>query len=191
MELKTMKALAVTSAVALGLAFSSPANAQTENVAAQLITSSAITSNLVTDMDFGEFLIQFGTDTPTLVLSNDGSVAVTPGGVVDSQVVEITPTANEGVVTVQIPAPGTLDMTSANLIDFADAGLALDIVSYRTASENGQTITTGGATGVAVPVTVLAGATDETVTFGGTIAITATPLDNTHTATFDVTFSYP
>ena len=69
--------------------------------------------------------------------------------------------------------------------------MASDIVTYRTASENGQVITTGGVTGVAVPVTVLAGATDEAIAFGGTIDISGTPLDNTHTATFDVTFTYP
>ena len=191
MKFTSMKALAFAGALTIGLAMSGTAQAQTENVTSTLITSRAITSALVTDMDFGEFLIQHGTDTPTLTLSNDGSIAVTSGGVVDSQVVEITPTISEGGVTVQIPAPGSLDMTSSNLIDFASASLALDIVTYRTASENGQVITTGGVTGVAVPVTVLAGATDEAIAFGGTIDISGTPLDNTHTATFDVTFTYP
>ncbi|MCP3703598.1 MAG: hypothetical protein GY954_11810, partial [Alteromonas sp.] len=72
----------------------------------------------------------------------------------------------------------------------ADGGLALDIVTYRTASENGSLITTGGVLAAAQPITVLAGLTDEVVTLGGAIDITATPADATHTATFDVTFAY-
>lgn len=191
MELKTMKALALTSAVALGFA-SSPALAQSENVTAQLITSSAITSNYISDLDFGEYLIQFvAADTPVLTLTNDGSVAVTQTGSVanGTQVVQITAPATEGAVTVQTPAPATLQLTAANLVDFADPGLALDDVTFRTASENGSIITAGVPT-AAVSVTVLAGATDETVTMGGNINVSATPGDGTHTATFDVNFAY-
>jgi len=192
MELKTMKTLALTSAVALGIAASGPAQAQVETVTAQLITSSAITSNNVSDMDFGEWLVQFvAGDTPTITLTDDGSVASTQTGSVanGSQVIQITAPANEGVVTVQIPANGSLTMTASSFTDLADGGLSLDSVTFRTASENG-TVITGAATDGADTITVLAGATDETITFGGDIDITATPLDGTHTSTFDVTFSY-
>lgn len=189
MELKTMKTLALTSAVALGIAASGPAFAQVETVNAQLITSSAITSVDVSDMDFGEWLIQFvALDTPVLTLTNDGTVAVTQTGSVanGSQVVQITAPATEGVVTVETPAPSTLTMTRSNTSDFADGGLSLSAVAYRTATETGN-INADAATGT---VTVVAGATPETVTFGGDISITATPADATHTASFDVTFTY-
>lgn len=191
MELKTMKALALTSAVALGIA-STPAYAQVETLTATLITSSAITSTPVSNLDFGEYLIQFvAGDAPVLTLTDDGSVSVTQTGSVanGSQVTQITAPATEGVVNVQTPAPSTLQLTASNLVDFADAGLALDDVSFRTASENGSIITAGVPT-AAVSVTVLAGATDEAVTMGGNINITATPADNTHTATYDITFTY-
>lgn len=193
MKLTSKKALAAASVVTLGLAISSTAQAQTENVTAQLITSSAINTTLASDMDFGEYLIQFvAGDAPVLSLTTNGTATASQTGTVanGSQVVEITAPANEGVVNVQIPAPGLLDIVAANLVDFADPGLALDDVLYETATENGSLIA-AGAPGAAQTVTVLAGSTDEAVNLGGNINISATPTDNTHTATFDVTFTYP
>ena len=192
MKPTSIKTLAVASALVIGLATAGTAHAQTENVTATLITSSAITTTKVSDMDFGEYLIQFvAGDAPVLTLTDDNTVAVTQTGSVanGSQVTQITAPATEGLVNVQIPAPGTLQLVASSLIDFADGGLALDDVTFRTATENGSIIT-GGAPTAAVSVTVLAGATDEAVRLGGNINITATPADNTHTATYDVTFSY-
>lgn len=192
MKPTSMKTLAVASAAVIGLATAGTAHAQTENVTATLITSSAITTAKVSDMDFGEYLIQFVTgDSPTLTLTDDNSVAVTQTGSVanGSQVVQITGPASEGLVNVQIPAPGTLQLVASNLVDFADGGLTLDTVTFRTATENGSLIT-GSAVLPAVSVTVLSGATDEAVRLGGNIDIGATPADNTHTASYDITFSY-
>lgn len=189
MELKTMKTLALTSAVALGIATSGPAFAQVETVDAQLITSSAITSTDVSDMDFGEWLVQFvAGDTPTITLTDDGTVASTQTGAVGngSQVIQITAPATEGVVRVQCPAPATLVMTRSNSSDFADGGLSLTATTFRTATENGNI----DADTDTANITVLAGATDEDINFGGDIDVTATPADNTHTASFDVTFTY-
>lgn len=192
MELKTMKTLALTSAVALGIAASGPVQAQVETITAQLITSSAITSNTVSNMDFGTWLVQFaGSDAPVITLTDDASVASTQTGTIanGSQVVQITAPATEGVITVQIPAPGALTMTASNFSDIVDAGLSLDSVTYRTASENG-TVVSSGAVDTADTITVLAAATDETVRFGGNINISSTPADATHTASMDITFSY-
>lgn len=190
MELKTMKTLALTGAVALGIAISGPAMAQNETVTAQLITSSAITSANVSDMDFGEWFINFAAGTPALTLTDDGTVATTQTGAIGtSQVVNITPSATEGALTVQTPAPAVLQMTPSNLIPIGDPGLTLQTVTYRTATENG-TVVAAAAAGAAVPVTTTVAATDETITFGGTINITGTPVDLTHTATFDVAFAY-
>lgn len=185
-----LKLLALSSVMALGFATTDQAYSQTETVNAQLITSSAISTTDVSDMDFGEWLLTFvATDTPMLTLTNDGSVATTQTGVVaaGSQAVNITPSATEGVVLVQTPAPAALTMTRSASSDFTDGGLSLTDVDYRTATDGNNALDADAATGT---VTTTVAATDETVTFGGIIAITATPSDATHTAQFDVTFTY-
>ncbi len=186
------KIMALTSAVALGVLFSSNSFAQTETVNATLTTSSAITTTDTSDMDFGTWLVQIGTtdDTEndvTITLSNDGSATSVAGGSTDSQVVQITAPATEGVVNVQTPAPSILTMTRSGTSDFADASLGLTSVSYRTATEGPNALNADAATGT---VTVTAAATDEPVRFGGVITFQSTPPDQTHTASFDVTFSY-
>ncbi len=192
MKFNALRTMALTSAVALGFAFVQPVFAQVETVDAKLTTTSAISSADVSDMDFGTWLAVFvAGDAPTITLTDDGSVAATQTGTVanGSQIVQITAPATEGVLTVQIPAPGTLTMTRSNSSDFADANLTLSTTTYRTASQAG-TIDGDTDTGT---ITVLAGATDETVTFGGDIDIGgagASPADASHTASFDITFSY-
>jgi len=184
------KLLAFSSVLALGAAGSNQAFAQTETVNARLITSSGITSTDVSDMDFGEWLVQFTAgDTPAITLTNDGSVASTQTGSVvnGSQVIQVTAPATEGVVNVQTPAPATLTITRSASADFVDAGLSLTDTDYRTANDGNNALDADTDTGT---VTTLVAATDEAVTFGGIIAITATPADATHTAQFDVTFSY-
>ncbi len=164
------------------------ASAQTETVQADLVTDSAIVTTNVSNMDFGEwFLVHGGVGTGVLTLTDDGSVAVaattTPVG---STFTNLTAAATEGVITVEVPAAAVLTMTRSNTVDFADAGLSLAAVSYRTATENGSIDTDA----TAVPVTVAAANTPETVTFGGQVGISATPADAAHAATFDVTFSF-
>ncbi|MEM7651033.1 MAG: hypothetical protein AAF204_02985 [Pseudomonadota bacterium] len=188
----SMKMLAAASVLALGLATAGTAEAQTENVVATLTTSSAITTTLANDMNFGEWLIQFGTDTPALTLTDDGTNGVTQSGTVtDSQVVNVSTAAQqEGGLTVDVPAPAVMQMVASNFTDIVDAGLSLTDVTYRTVTENGSIIT-GATVTAAVPVTVVTGnGTPEPVALGGTIAITGTPGDLAHTADFDVTFSY-
>jgi len=189
MRLFNKKYLAVASALALGVAaFGSNAQAQT-TVDASFITSSGITVNAGNTMDFGEYLLIVGApDNPTLTLSDDGSNAITVANNPNSQIVEITAPATEGSVTVDAPADGTvLTMTrdAASTTDFADAGLSLTAVTYRTATESGN-INADGDTG---PVTVVTAGTPELVTFGGTITATATPADTTHTASYTVSFA--
>lgn len=186
-KLPLLKGIGLTSAVALIAGTAGPAYAQTETVNAQLITNSAITTVDVSDMDFGEyFLIPAGGDNPTLTLTDTGAVNVTVANNANSTVTQLTAPATEGVVTVQVPAAVGLTMTRTNTVDIADAGLSLTAVTYRTATENGN-INADNSNG---PVTVVAGATPETVTFGGTITATAQPADATHTAQFDVTFTF-
>ncbi len=190
MKSTSTKLLAFASVLAIGVATSGAAKAQVEPVTATLTTSSAITSTKTSDMDFGTWLIQFVAGTPALTLTDDGTVATTQTGALGgSLVVQVTAPATEGVLDVQIPAAGALTAVVSNFVDIADAGLSLQDVTYRTATENGAIVALAAAT-AAVPVTVLAGLTDETFTMGGTIDITATPADLAHTATFDVTFAY-
>lgn len=190
MKCSTLKLMAFASALVVGAAISGQALAQTETVNATLTVSSAITSNDVSDMDFGTWLIQFEAgDTPVITLTSDGTAATSQTGSVanGSQVIEITDSATEGVVTVQTPAPSSLTLTRSNTVAFASGALSLASVAFRTASNGPTAINANAATGT---VTVVAGATDETIRFGGTVAISATPADGIHTASFDVTLAY-
>lgn len=177
-------------AAAVALMFAAPnmAQAQVETIQADLVTDSAITTTNVSNMDFGEwFLVHGGVGTGVITLTDDGSVSATatttPAG---STFTNITPPATEGVITVSIPAATVMTMTRSNTTDFADTGLSLAAVTYRTATENGNIDNDGDAE----PVTVTVANTPETVTFGGQVAITDTPADAAHSATFDVTFSF-
>ncbi len=185
-----LKLLALSSVMALGFATTDQAYSQTETVNAQLITSSAISTTDVSDMDFGEWLLTFvAGDTPALTLTNDGTVTTTQTGAVGngSQAVNITASATEGVVLVQTPAPAALTITRSASSDFVDGGLSLTATNYRTATDGNNSLDADTDTGT---VTTTVGGADETVTFGGVISITATPGDNTHAASFDVTFTY-
>jgi len=193
MRLTKLKLMAFTSAIALGFAFSgNAAFAQVETVNVDLTTTSAITSDDISNMDFGEWVTQIGTaddaaNDVTITLTNDGTLGTTVGGNTDSVMINVTPSASEGVVTVQTPAASALTMTRGNTVVMSDANVTLTSVSYRTATEAPTALNADAANGT---VTVLAGATDETVTFGGVLTFGATPGDGAHTGSFDVTFSY-
>lgn len=189
MTRKPLKLLAYSSAAVLALCVhGSPARAQSETITATLITSSAIDTTLVTGMDFGTWLIQFAANsTPSITLTNDGSAGTSQTGVLgNSTVVEITDSANEGNVTVTIPAPAVLDLTRGAVTDFADTNISLSTINYDTATESSTVL----AANAAQPVTVAAANTAETIRFGGIVTITGTPADATHTASFNVTLAY-
>jgi len=190
MKSSPLKLMAFTGAIALGFAGAKTVTAQT--VVATLITSSAITTTDGTDMDFGTWLIQLdGTDTGTFTMNDTGAFSVVAAGTAttsgNSQVVNITAGAQRGTVLVQTPAAAVLQMTRGANVAFTDAAMVLTSITYATATEASAAL---GATAT-VPVTVVAAATDETVSFGGVITVgTAQPADATHTASFDVTFAY-
>ncbi len=192
MNLNTIKTIALTSAVALSLAFSGTAQAQTETVGATLIVSGALSSADVSDMDFGDFFIFLaGADTATFTMQDNGALTVavvTPG---TSTVVELTAGASRGAVTVSTPTGVdgvALTMTRSNTSDFSDSNLSLTSVEYATATQgNGNALNADTDSGT---VTVVAGGTPEQVDFGGVITASATPANATHTASFDVTFAF-
>ncbi|MBL4803408.1 MAG: hypothetical protein JKY71_00960 [Alphaproteobacteria bacterium] len=197
MELKTLKALALTSATVIGLAMAGPAYAQQETLTTSITTSSAITTNVVNGTAFGTYLVVVaGTDTPTLTMSTDGSNTITPGGTGGgSQLVFVSGTPAEGALTVETPAPSVLDMDFDNttgFTDFADAEASLTRVDYETATESGSFPTNAAATET---ITVVAGATPEPIAFGGVITFGLTannsPADAAHSADVVLDFAYP
>lgn len=193
MRFNPLKLMAFTGAVALGLAGAKTVIAQ-DTVVATLITTSAITTTDVSDMDFGTWLLKLDgplADVLTLTMNTNGAVTVVVGGTGstsgDSQFVNITPATTRGVVNVQTPASAVLQMTRSNEVPFADGALTLTTVTVNTATQGDQVLAAAGT----VPVTVTTAATDETVNFGAVITVAgAQPGDATHTASFDVAFAY-
>lgn len=186
---KSFKLLAYSSAAVLALSvYGKPAQAQTETLVATLITSSAIDTTLVSGMDFGTWLIQFAANsTPSITLTDSGVASTSQTGTLgNSTVVEITDSANEGVVTVTIPGPAVLDLTRGTVTDFAATGLSLSTITYDTATQTSTVL----AANTVQPVTVVAANVAETIRFGGIVTITGTPADGTHTASFNVTLAY-
>lgn len=193
MELKTLKALALTSATVIGLAMAGPAYAQTETLTTSITTSSAITTNVVNGTTYGTYLvIVTGGDNPTLTMTTDGTNTITPAGTGGgSQLVFVSGTPDEGALTVETPAPSVLDMDFVNatgFTDFADAGMSLTRVDYETATESGNFATGADSTET---ITVVAGSTPEPIAFGGVITFTATPADGAHSADVILDFTYP
>lgn len=193
MKLTTFKTLALATAAVAVVAFvPQGANAQTP-VQTSIATNSAITVVDGVDIDFGTWLIIVrGGETPTLTIDNAG--AITTGGITTSTLQNLTPgTSVAGTVTVDTPTGTTntvLQMSRTAATAFTDPGLAITAVTYSTATEgNNQAFAVAPAT---VPVTVVAGGTPETVTFGATITASVTPLDanSPHTSSFDVSFAY-
>ncbi len=184
--------MAFTGLVALGAATMTNAIAQT-TVTATLDTSSAITSALVTDMDFGTFLIQMSAaeiadDGMTLTMDNGGAVAIGDNDDT-STFVEITAGLNTGEVNVQTPAPAALTMTRTDGTGtggFSSGALTLTTVTYETTTDGANAITNAG-TGT---VTTTSGGVDESILFYGVVTATANPADGTHTFPFDVSFAY-
>jgi hypothetical protein len=195
MKKPTLKSLALANAsvVALGAAtIAGPSVlAQTsETIQASLTTSGTLTSTKVSDFDFGEFFILIGGgDTPTLTMDDNGNVAVVVAGDNNSTVTELVAPTTRGEVTVTGPVDGlVVTMTRSATTDFGDAGLTLSAVEYATATEgNGNAINADGNNG---NVTIVTANTPETVSFGGVVTAGPQPANATHTAQFDVTFSF-
>ena len=193
MRRNTLKLLAFASAVSLGFVATN-SYAQLVTVNASITLTSAITTIDVSDMDFGTWvaIVPIGgaddvANDVVITLTNDGSVGSTVAGVTDATMLQVVAPVTEGVVTVETPAASVLTVTRSGSSDFADAGISLNTVAYRTATEGPIALNADAATGT---VTVVAAATAETVTFGGTISFTGQAVDGPHPASFDVTFSY-
>jgi hypothetical protein len=192
MKLTSFKTLALATAAVAVVAFL-PQNASATPVQATIATNSAITVADGVDINFGTWLIIVrSAETPTITLDNAG--AIVTGGITNSTLQNLTPgTGVAGTVTVDLPA-GTantvLQMSRTAPVAFTDTGLSISAVTYTTATETGNNAFL--VTPATEPVTVVAGGTPETVTFGATITATATPLDanSPHVSSFDVSFAY-
>lgn len=198
MRRNTLKLMALTSAVALGFAFSgSDAQAQTGSVQASLTTQATITVTAGNDLDYGTWFIYMPTgtdDTFTLVMDPQATtVTANIGAGVDtvqqSAGVEITASANVGDIVIQTPAAATVNMFATISSDFTSGQLSFGSPTY---SLNGAaTASLSTASGSPTSFTSTGGA-DDTISLGGTITVSAGAgiTDTTHTADIDVTFSY-
>jgi hypothetical protein len=174
----------------LGLAFlpSQEAHAQT-TINATLSVSNAITGTAGNALDFGTWVLGHdGSDNFDLVKDTTAGPA-TVSGLTTSAAVEITPSAGPGTATVTT-AVGVdnynISMNLDSITDFADAALTLTNITYLTDSSAEAAL----AINTPVSVNVTTGGANETVTFGGTVQVTAEPTDGAKTASFDVSFSY-
>lgn len=201
MTFRNIKKMAIAGAAVLALGITSSAvyagNNATVNV--EIDTLSGITATAGNTMDFGNWLIGIHTGDPeTITMTTAGVMSTSSTNAAGtSQVVNLdgTTAGQAGTVVVTLPAGAnglTLQMTRGAITDFVDAGLTLEEanITYSNSDSGVQngTLLSGG--GNAVPITITTGATGATVSFGGTITASATPADNTHTASFNVAFAY-
>jgi len=186
MRRKTLKLLACASVLAIGsTAVISEAFAQTTvDVPVTLTTSTAITVANTADMDFGEWIMIYNNGNSTLVLNPLTGVVTPTSGGGTTVLVESVASASVGTVTVQTPAAAALNHWFTLTLDFADAGLALTVPTYSL--NGGGVVNVPGATGTTIATT---GAVD-TITYGGTATMSATPTDAAHTATVQISFAY-
>lgn len=191
MTFKPFQSLAAFAALALVLAFSS-GSAHAQTVQSSITTSSAITATDGVDMAFGTWFLLHGPGGA----GDDFSLTIDTAGVITDDIVAQASVATELVagpaaagtvlVTVPLGADGVvLQMTRGAITDFPSAALTMQNVTYSTASQVEAPFNL-----VAVPVTVITGGTDETVSFGADILVTATPADGLNTASFVVSFAY-
>jgi hypothetical protein len=195
MTFRTFKTLAVASLALAGIAMmpgQANAQAETATVTASIITDAGITAAVGDTMDFGTWLLGVSTgDEAAITMDTAGAITVT-SQTGTAQAIDLggTNTGTPGTVTVDLPtgADGIeLQMERGAITQFGDTNIVLSDIVYVTATE---AIEAPVDEAVPVVVTVVTGGTPETVTFGGTITASETPADNTHTATFDVTFGY-
>lgn len=201
MKLTHLKTLTAVGALVLGLTgyATSSAHAQSsEVVTATLTTSTAISTTLVDDIAYGEWMLLHGGTSPAddfvLRMSADGTNAITvENGLGDSQAIEIDiATALSGLVDVDVPAgPTDLALAVTAINDFTDPGLAVEA----TAGIRWRTVGTGTTNTAPFSVDPLGTVTtdgngDASVRFGLDIEVTDTPADAIHTADFEVEFSY-
>ena len=189
----TLRSKLLSSAAILGMA-SLPVvafAADNADVDASITTSAGITAANVANIGFGNWLVGIASgDTPTITLGPT-SGGFTTGAVGTSQLINLDgdTAGTVGQVTVTLPAGAdgvVLQMTRSAITNFSDGGLALTAVSYDTDDIAPAVL----AQATPVDVTVESGGVAEPVTFGATITADATPADATHSASFNVSFSY-
>ncbi len=186
-----LKLLAFTSVLALGFATTNNSLAETQVVAAQLITNSAITLTAGDTIDFGTWSLVHpaaaGTNDITLTMNpSTGAVSENvPGGL--SVAVEITAGVQAGSITVQTPVAATLDIFGSVTNDMSSSDTALALTAPTFSYAGGATTSLPLATGTA---TVASTGGADVARFGGLITIDQTPADLTHPGEISVTFTY-
>lgn len=178
--------MACASLFAFGIGATTQANAQDADVPITLTVTNAIDIQAGTDMDFGEYILVDGSTDGTLVMNPDsGAIALTPG--TDGIIVNITPSAGRGTVTVETPAATTIDMFGT-ITDFpAPTGLSFGTpqISINNATPIALSVTAVTPT----PVATTGGV--DTIGVGGTITLADTPAaDGPVTANIQIDVTY-
>jgi hypothetical protein len=196
MKFNSFKTLALVTTAMVGLSMPINVNAAPNAlVTVDIETQAGITAATQQDMDFGSWLIGVHPgDNPTVVLEPDGDLTTTTG--VGSQLIELTgaTTGDVGEVLVTLPtgADGiTVQMSRGAITPFADGSLVLGTITYLNSDDVLQTGTLL-ENDPGKPITVDVGATGATVSLGGTVTASATPVGDgvVHTASFNVSFAY-
>ena len=188
MRRNTFKLMATVCAVAMGIVYApSGAQAQSEDVPITLTTTSAITVTAGDAMDFGEWLLLHdGTNDIDLVMDPFADTVIgTPAGGA-STAVEINPGLTIGSLLVQTPAAAPVNMFGA-ITDFTDAGLSYGSPTFSLNATAAAALSIAAGTPTVFTAT---GGADDTIEYGGTVTVSATPADSAHTANLNVTFSY-
>lgn len=191
MKIKTFKraALLLAAGAVITPAISYAAN-DPITVNSSITTLAAIDTVDGDDMDFGSwFIVLHGGDTPTITMDTAGDILV--AGNTNSQVQNLAgaPVGTAGSLTVDVPLGVTnavLQMTHAGITQPTDTNVTLTGITYSDGTVTDQDFTAG----TAVDVVVQAGGTPQDVTFGGEFTFAATPTDDTHVASFIVSFAY-
>lgn len=187
MRHKTLKLLACASIITLGSSvIASKSYAQTtEDVPVTLTTTSAITLTNTATMDFGTWVMIDGTSDSTIVLDPVTGV-VTPTANGGATLVQSVASASVGTNTIQTPASAAVNHWGVVQTDFADAGLSLGTLTY--SYNGGATAALPAVTGTTITTT--GAPTNDTIEYGGTVTLSATPADQAHTATVRISVEY-
>ena len=193
MTFQSIKTMAATAALLIGVVGAgSIATAQTP-VQAAITTNAAITVVDIRDMAFGTWLLVFR-NADAFSLTMDTTGVITPvglgGGPTNSIALNLVTAPLTARVSANLPAGANgvvINMQRDAIVDMPDLGLTFVSPTYATVTEGANQAL---PLATPVPVTVVTGGTAEVVDFGGTIDVSATPANATHTASFNVTFAY-
>lgn len=182
--------------VAIVFLFTTPANAQTANMTADVIVENALTLATPAQLNFGTITaVRDVAQTATVTVDTAGADSVATGGGTASTSVLDNTLVSAGQVTIADGADGaTLNIVINNVVDPFNGGESFTLDSFTTSFNGGGS--TGRTIGGSFTETYDAafGGGTNTLDIGATIATTTGAstayTDGTYAGTYDVVFSY-